>query len=259
MSGRRFGLGWLLGAGEEEQEESNIPPAQILSTDVNPERYSLKSLQEMRTLFPGVEDTILARNLIARNDNVEKATALLKRCLAWKASYFPIMKSTIPKEFPLGKLYCHGVDKDGRPLLIWVAAKNIAKERDINEAGRLLMWWTEYTIRQLPPNLSKFTVLIDRSNFKRENSDLDLVRHIAARFQDIFPERLRRAIIYPADFLFYALWNVGKWFIDPATRDNVMPMLAYSGVQQYIDDKYIPASMVSTLLHPQSAFLFATS
>lgn len=202
----------------------------------------------MRNQFAGVPDVTLARYLIARNDDVEKASDLLKGCLAWKTLYFPILKSSLPNEFPLGKLMCKGVDKEGRPLLIWTASKNIAKDRDINEAGRLLMWWTEYTVRQMSGTMTKFTVLIDRSNFKRENSDLELVKHITGRFQDLYPESLQRAIIYPADFLFYTIWNVGKWFLDPVTRDKVQPMLAFSGVQQFIDDEHIPASMVR-LIH----------
>lgn len=51
-------------------------------------------------------------------------------------------------------------------------------------------------------------------------------------------------IIYPADLLFVALWNVLKWFIDPVTRDKVQPIYYYYGVQQFIEDEYIPQSMV---------------
>lgn len=237
------------------KDESNITPAHITSIDVDEDKYSLTSLQEMRNQFPNVPDVILARYLIARKDDVEKAADLLMGCLAWKSLYFPILKATIPKEFPIGKIFCKGVDKEGRPLLIWTARKNIAKDRDINEAGRLLMWWTEYTIRQLPENMTKFTILIDRSEFSRENSDLELVKHIAGRFQDLYPERLYRAIIYPADFLFYTIWNVGKWFLDPVTRDKVQPMLQLSGVQQFVDDEHIPASMVGIYMFIRHCYL----
>lgn len=38
-------------------------------------------------------------------------------------------------------------------------------------------------------------------------------------------------------------------FLDPVTRDKVQPMLMFVGVQQFIDDKYIPASMVRFYSH----------
>lgn len=34
-----------------------------------------------------------------------------------------------------------------------------------------------------------------------------------------------------------------KWFLDPVTQQKVQPMLAYSGVTQYVDPKFIPVSM----------------
>ena len=65
--------------------------------------------------------------------------------------------------------------------------------------------------------------------------------------QNNFPERVYRVIVYPSGFIFYGLWNMIKWFLDPVTQSKVQPMLALSGVQQYIDNEYIPSSMVRHL------------
>eukprot|EP01031_Cornospumella_fuschlensis_P043466 gene43466-53142_t len=218
-------------------------PMQIVSRDIDRYKFTFGNLEIMRSMFPDQSDETLARYLIARNNDVEKASTLLRGMVAWRSLYFPILKSSMPTEFPIGKIYVHGTDKEGRPLMVWQSRLNIAKDRDINEAGRLMLWWTEYVIRQLPPHMSKYTVLIDRSNFKRENSDLELVKHVTTRMQDCYPERLQRCIIFPSDLFFTALWNVGKWFLDPVTRDKVQPMLMFHGVQQFVDDKYIPKSM----------------
>jgi hypothetical protein len=48
--------------------------------------------------------------------------------------------------------------------------------------------------------------------------------------------------------LFYTIWAIAKWFVDPVTRDKVQMMMYLSGVEQYIDRQYIPKSMVSLLL-----------
>ncbi len=62
--------------------------------------------------------------------------------------------------------------------------------------------------------------------------------------QDLFPETLQRAVIYPSDILFYSIWAIAKWFVDPVTREKVQPMMYLSGVEQFIDRQYIPKSMV---------------
>lgn len=63
--------------------------------------------------------------------------------------------------------------------------------------------------------------------------------------QDLFPETLMRAIIYPSDVVFYSIWGIVKWFVDPVTREKVQPMMFLSGVEQFIDRQHIPKSMVS--------------
>lgn len=59
----------------------------------------------------------------------------------------------------------------------------------------------------------------------------------------MYPERVKRIIIHPADLVFYTLWNIGKWFLDPVTREKVQPMLYFYGVEQFIDRRYIPRGM----------------
>ncbi len=61
--------------------------------------------------------------------------------------------------------------------------------------------------------------------------------------QNNFPERLHRAIIYPSGLVFYGIWNVIKWFLDPVTQAKACPVIYLSGVQQYIDDEYIPTRL----------------
>lgn len=61
-----------------------------------------------------------------------------------------------------------------------------------------------------------------------------------------------RAIIYPSDVVFYSIWAIVKWFMDPVTREKVQPMMYLSGVEQYIDRQYIPKSMVRTIHRPSA-------
>lgn len=61
-----------------------------------------------------------------------------------------------------------------------------------------------------------------------------------AQFQNNFPERLHRAVIYPTGLVFYGLWNVIKWFLDPVTQSKAAPVIYQSGLQSYIDPEHLP-------------------
>jgi hypothetical protein len=215
----------------------------ITSTDIALDAFSPENLTEMRAAFPATSDEELARYLIARSNDLEKAKAMLNSALNWRASNLPVMKADCGDEFTSGKICCKGVDKEGRPLLIYTAKLNFHATRDLDKAGKTLIWWTEYTIRQLPPNLSKYTIILNRCGSTRENSDLDLAKHISQVLQDAYPERVKTIIIYPTDILFYTLWNIGKWFLDPVTRNKVKPMMQFRGVEEFVDKSQIPREM----------------
>ena len=88
----------------------------------------------------------------------------------------------------------------------------------------------------MPANKSKITIICDRTDMTSANGDIEFVKHIASFFQDNFPERMHTCIIYPSGFLFYGLWNIVKWFLDPVTANKVQPHGYLSGVQEFIDD-----------------------
>jgi len=58
-----------------------------------------------------------------------------------------------------------------------------------------------------------------------------------------YPCSNSKFIIYPANFIFYALWQVVKYVMNETGRNMVKPIVTYAGLQEYIDDKYIPLSM----------------
>jgi hypothetical protein len=146
-------------------------------------------------------------------------------------------------ELKTGKLYLHGTDKEGHPLLVFQTSANVATVRDLEEAGRLIRYMTELVISRMPSNKSKYTILIDRTNHTHANTDTELTKYLSKALQDNFPERLHTCILYPSDFIFYSAWSVVKWFLDPVTRAKVSPCMRFSGVTYYIDPVFIPAQM----------------
>ncbi len=53
-------------------------------------------------------------------------------------------------------------------------------------------------------------------------------------------------MIYPSGLVFYGMWNVVQWFLDPVTRQKVCPVMTQAGVLQYIDPSYVPHEVGGT-------------
>lgn len=171
-------------------------PPNIASLDIDVSKFSLENLQNMRERFPGRPDEELARFLIGKNNDLETAADQLQKRIEWEKTYIPTTKESCGKEFPLGKLYQRGFDRDGRPVLVWAVRNNIVAERDMAQLTNVLIWWMEYTIRKvMPENRSKYTIIMDRSDFKRENADTDFMKNIASTLQVRF--FLLKLIIWP--------------------------------------------------------------
>jgi len=218
----------------------------ITSSDIAVDSINLEVFQRLKAVFPDESDEELARFLIARNHDYDKTEEMLKAHLIWRAKNMPVSKASCLNEFSKGKLFMHGYDNEGHPLLIWRSSLHEAADRDMDEMVRLILWWFQYMSTIMPPNKSKITLLCDRSDYRSANSDLEFVKAASNVLQDNFPERLHRAVIYPTGLVFYGLWNVVKWFLDPVTQSKVAPCVYASGVTSYIDSIYIPTRMGGT-------------
>lgn len=152
----------------------------IKSNDINVTLFTEAKLVKMRERFPGQSDDTLARYLIARKDDYELACAQLDRAISWRAAHYPILKSTFMKELSTGKLYVRGVDKEGRPLLIYRSRLSFPKTRDLEECARMNIWFVEHIKRLMPNNMTKYTLLVDRTEHTSENTDIELMKHLSA-------------------------------------------------------------------------------
>ena len=227
-------------------------PLALVSSDIltAPLRFREQDLLTLRSSFTKEErvlnslsDETIARFLIARNGNTEKARALLVEHLAWRKVKLPLYKNSCITEFVKGKVYLHGFDREGHPLVVYRAKLQIPSDRNVEEMLNMCYWWAEKVISVLPPDKSKATILIDRIDAGMQNSDVEFVRAMASVFQNNYPERLYRAVVYPSGLVFYTVWNIIKWFLDPVTQHKVQPVLTLAGVTEFIDPQYIPVHM----------------
>lgn len=130
-----------------QQSQSTLPPETkaevldsystcrpiIISSDIVPTKFTLDNFRSMKRSFPDESDETIARFLIGKNDSVKLASELLAKHIEWRKSNLPLRKQNILKELATGKLYSYGVDKGGRPLIIFTPRFNNPKERDVNE------------------------------------------------------------------------------------------------------------------------------
>ena len=79
------------------------------------------------------------RFLIARNLDLQKASEMFAQHCKWRDEFVPkgfIVESQIPNQLAAEKTYIQGLDRNGRPLMIVVGCKHLAKERDMEEFKR---------------------------------------------------------------------------------------------------------------------------
>lgn len=224
-------------------EEGRTYKISIVSEDIKKlsSKYSPALIYELKKNFPEEGDETLARFLIARNGDLAQSRELLRAHLVWRQANLPVLKETCLDEICRGKVYRYGKDKDGHPLAVYRPRLNDPNTRDMDEMSKMIMWWASVIMSEMPPETSKCTILVDRTDVK--SPDIPFLRSFSSVFQNNYPERVCRIIVYPGGLVFTALWNVIRWFLDPVTQDKVKPVLTLAGVQEFIDDEYIPCSM----------------
>lgn len=217
--------------------------ADIVSKDIQAlsAKYSKSLIDELKKDFPQESDETIARFLIARNGDHHKAREMMQAYIEWRVDHPQVLKETCLGEILKGKVYLHGKDKEGHPLVHFRPRFNDPDKRDLEEMGRMVRWWADLVIAGMPPEITKCTILVDRTDV--QTPDLPFLRAFASEFQNNYPERVHRIIVYPGGYLFTMLWNVVKWFLDPVTQEKVKPVLYLEGVQEFIDNEFIPVSM----------------
>jgi hypothetical protein len=86
-----------------------------------------------------MESATLMRFLIARNLDLQKASEMFAQHCKWRDEFVPkgfIVESQIPNQLGAEKTFIQGLDRNGRPLMIVVGCKHLAKERDMEEFKR---------------------------------------------------------------------------------------------------------------------------
>eukprot|EP01038_Epipyxis_sp_PR26KG_P016485 gene16485-22499_t len=218
----------------------------VTSIDIDMSKVTTENIKLLYEAFPpsaNLDGNTLARFLIARDNDVAKATVILSKYLEWKSSSeYPVLKENILDVISQGRLYIYGEDKDRHPLLIWNGKHDGTFNPSFDQMRMLFIWWADQAMLQfMPKERSKVTILmIDAVD--HGGADSEFMKYITTEFQDRYPERLNKVIVYPCHMWFYGFWNIVKLFVDPITREKMVPTVSTAGIEEYIDKKFIPMS-----------------
>lgn len=85
---------------------------------------------------------MLRRFLRARDQDIDKASAMFLKYLTWKRSFVPkgyISEQEIPNEIAQNKQFMQGSDKQGRPITVLLGSKHFYnKKGGVDELKRML-------------------------------------------------------------------------------------------------------------------------
>lgn len=111
-----------------------------------------------------VDEPTRRRFLQARDLDVEKASAMLIKCLSWRQSFVPkgfISESEVPNEFAQNKMFLQGTDKKGRPISLVFGSRHLPRKGGLDEFKRascffLLFLLFNYSFLTCHGSISRF-------------------------------------------------------------------------------------------------------
>ncbi|OIT19326.1 PREDICTED: random slug protein 5-like [Nicotiana attenuata] len=172
-----------------------------------------------------VDDFEIRRFLRARDLNVDKASAMLLKCLKWKKSIAPngfISASEIPNQIAHNKMFMQGVDKQGRPIAVVLGGRHFQnKLGGPDEFKRFVVLALDKLCSRTSPGREKFVVIGDLQGFGYSNSDARAYIGALSILQDCYPERLGKLIVVHVPYLFWTMWKIVYPFIDNKTKKKI--------------------------------------
>ncbi|TFJ85039.1 hypothetical protein NSK_003463 [Nannochloropsis salina CCMP1776] len=184
------------------------------------EDYS-EALREMRGLFPEAEDGDMVPFIRINKGSVKEAGKMYASCLSWRASMLPVQKESCAQVLRRGMFFFHGEDKEGRPLGYLTMRGHDPKTRDLDECLRAIVYQCEALIASKKGKEFQVTIILDRNGTSKQNQDSEMMKSFFALFSERYPDKLRRVLVCPANFMFNTFWSVIKYSMPERVRNKV--------------------------------------
>ncbi|KAI4882304.1 hypothetical protein NFI96_011117, partial [Prochilodus magdalenae] len=229
-----------------------------------------EKIQDVLPQCPYQSDHYLLRWLRARNFNVQKSEAMLRKHLEFRKNMKVDTLLTdwkppevLEKYVPGG--FC-GFDRDGNPVgydfigpvdmkgILLSASKQDFIKYKIRECEMLQKIY-ESQSKRLGKNVESMTTIYDCEGLAMKHfwkPGLDLYGELMTVVEDNYPEGLKRFFALNAPKLFSVIYNMLKPFVSEETRNKVIVLGSnwQEVLRQYIDPDELPAIYGGNLTDP---------
>lgn len=171
-------------------------------------------------------DQLVLRFLRARKWDVQKALVMLVSTMKWRQDtkvdedimangeeFFLLQeqdsddkKKRFAKDFleqmRLGKSFCHGVDKESRPISVVRVRLHKAGEQSTESLERYTIYLIETARLLLPPSVDTACVVFDMTGFSMANMDYTPLKFMIQCFEANYPESLGVVLVHKAPWVF---------------------------------------------------------
>mmetsp|Transcript_15639 Transcript_15639/g.26066 ORF Transcript_15639/g.26066 Transcript_15639/m.26066 type:complete len:281 (-) Transcript_15639:801-1643(-) len=166
--------------------------------------------------------------LQARNYDVDLSFQMMLETFEWRNFRHPHTLHEeegwfdfLENETKTGKIFNPGYDRWGRPLMVF--NNQVQNTSCADSHMRLLSWYLEYSIRQMPPNIDKYCVFMHMEGFSLFNApSFAETRETIQMLCTCYPERLGHIIAYQPPGYFSILLSTVKMFLDARTLSKLV-------------------------------------
>lgn len=201
------------------------------------------ALLELQKQQPGLGDREALRYLRARAFCAEKAAQLYLDSREWRRTNKPwaLPIAQVRPYFEKGAFsLCPRLDKKERPVMIIDPSAHDPSDTD--SLLKAFQFTLEASIARLKPDVDDGVFLFDLRNYSLLNSDSRAAIGIIKSLQTGYPERMAMAILYCPPRVFFLLWKVIRFVIDPRVHAKIHFVYTKEELEPLIGVATLPAS-----------------
>ncbi|KAI1122043.1 CRAL-TRIO domain-containing protein [Nemania abortiva] len=216
-------------------------------------------------------DALLLRFLRARKWDLQRALVMMISTMNWRASEMRVDTDVMVNgeeyalinekssdesakaqgedflaQMRLGKSYCYGIDKAGRPICVCRARLHKAGEQSEASLERYTVYLIETTRFLLSPPVDTGCVVFDLTGFSLANMDYTPVKFMVKCFEANYPESLGVVLVHKAPWVFQGIWRIIRGWLDPVVASKIHFTNNVKELEEFIAIDKIPDEMDGT-------------
>ncbi|KAI1646911.1 CRAL/TRIO domain-containing protein [Daldinia loculata] len=216
-------------------------------------------------------DALLLRFLRARKWDLQRALVMLMSTMNWRCSEAHVddeimangeelasinektgdeKAKKVAQDFlaqlRMGKSYCYGTDKAGRPICIVRARLHKAGEQSEEGLERFTVYLIETTRFMLHPPIDTACVVFDLTGFSLANMDYTPVKFMIKCFEANYPESLGVVLVHKAPWVFQGIWKILRGWLDPVVAGKVHFTNTVKDLEEFVAKERLPDELEGT-------------